>query len=81
MLLKLNPVLFYLLQCESAGPHKIQGIGAGFIPGNLDQDVMDEVIEVLFLSIPLKLLISSSLFVKIENYEGFHVSYIVVSKI
>lgn len=35
-----------VLEGGKAGPHKIQGIGAGFVPKNFDASVVDEIIAV-----------------------------------
>lgn len=42
----IEPLASPLITQKKAGPHKIQGIGANFIPKNYDENIVDEVLTV-----------------------------------
>ena len=72
-----------VLEGGKAGPHKIQGIGAGFIPGILNTEIYDEVLAVsneASFAMAQKIAREEGLLIGISAGANLHAAYVMASR-
>jgi len=78
-----EPTASSVLSGGEAGPHKIQGIGAGFAPSILNTDIYDEVIQVTdkdSFAMSQKVAKKEGLLVGISSGANLHAAYLLASR-
>lgn len=82
-ILAVEPKESAVLSGNPSGPHKIQGIGAGFVPLNFNKDVVDRIIQVSgddAIRASRHLAASEGLLVGISSGAAFHAALIEAQK-
>ena len=82
-IIAIEPITSMVLQGANAGPHKIQGIGAGFIPEILNTEIYDEIISVSnddSFAMAKRVAKEEGLLVGISSGANLHVANIVASR-